>query len=43
MWVGSAVRQLWQYASAKLGPDADFTRIVECVEDWAGVEVGGNR
>jgi len=43
MWVGSAVRQLWQYASAKLGPDADFTRIVECIEDWAGVEVGGNR
>ena len=43
MWVGSAVRQLWQYASGKLGPDADFTRIVECIEDWAGVEVGGNR
>jgi hypothetical protein len=43
MWVGSAVRQLWQYANGKLGPDADFTRIVECIEDWAGVEVGGNR
>jgi 3-hydroxyisobutyrate dehydrogenase-like beta-hydroxyacid dehydrogenase len=43
MWVGSAVRQLWQYANARLGPDADFTRIVQCLEDWAGVEVGGNR
>jgi len=43
MWVGSAVRQLWQYANGKLGPDADFTRIVECIEDWAGIEVGGNR
>ncbi|HUZ75568.1 MAG TPA: NAD(P)-dependent oxidoreductase [Stellaceae bacterium] len=43
MWVGSAVRQLWQYANAKLGPDSDFTQIVQCLEDWAGVEVGGNR
>ena len=43
MWVGSAVRQLWQYANGKLGPDSDFTRIVECIEDWAGIEVGGNR
>ncbi len=42
MWVGSAVRQLWQYASARLGADADFTRIVECIEEWAGAEVGGN-
>ncbi len=43
MWVGSAVRQLWQYANARLGPDSDFTQIVQCLEDWAGVEVGGNR
>ena len=43
MWVGSAVRQLWQYANAELGPDSDFTEIVKCIEEWAGVEVGGNR
>jgi 3-hydroxyisobutyrate dehydrogenase-like beta-hydroxyacid dehydrogenase len=43
MWVGSAVRQLWQYANAELGPDSDFTEIVKCIEAWAGIEVGGNR
>jgi 3-hydroxyisobutyrate dehydrogenase-like beta-hydroxyacid dehydrogenase len=43
MWVGSAVRQLWQYASQSLGPDSDITEIVKCIEDWAGVEVGGNQ
>ncbi|HUB94695.1 MAG TPA: NAD-binding protein, partial [Stellaceae bacterium] len=43
MWVGSAVRQLWQYASQSLGPGADITEIVKCIEDWAGTEVGGNR
>jgi 3-hydroxyisobutyrate dehydrogenase-like beta-hydroxyacid dehydrogenase len=43
MWVGSAVRQLWQYAANELGPDSDFTQIVQCIEKWAGVEVGGNR
>jgi 3-hydroxyisobutyrate dehydrogenase-like beta-hydroxyacid dehydrogenase len=43
MWVGNAVRQLWLYASQKLGPDADITELVKCIEDWAGVEVGGNK
>lgn len=43
MWVGSAVRQLWQYASQHLGPDSDFTEIAKCIEEWAGTEVGGNR
>jgi 3-hydroxyisobutyrate dehydrogenase-like beta-hydroxyacid dehydrogenase len=43
MWVGSAVRQLWLYASANLGPQSDFTEIVKCIEQWAGVEVGGNK
>jgi 3-hydroxyisobutyrate dehydrogenase-like beta-hydroxyacid dehydrogenase len=42
MWVGNAVKQLWLYASQRLGPDADITEIVKCIEDWAGVEVGGN-
>jgi len=39
MWVAAAVRQVWQFANAQLGPDTDFTRIVQCMEGWAGVEV----
>jgi 3-hydroxyisobutyrate dehydrogenase-like beta-hydroxyacid dehydrogenase len=43
MWVGNAVRQLWQYANQHLGPESDFTEITKCIEEWAGIEVGGNR
>ena len=39
MWVGSAVRQLWQFANAANGPASDFTNIIRCIEEWAGVEV----
>ena len=39
MWVGSMVRQLFQLANTQQGADADFTTIVKCVEQWAGVEV----
>lgn len=39
MWVGSAVRQLWQFANAQNGPASDFTTIIRCIEEWAGVEV----
>ncbi len=39
MLVASAVRQLWFLAYSQIGPDADFTTIVQCVERWAGVEV----
>jgi 3-hydroxyisobutyrate dehydrogenase-like beta-hydroxyacid dehydrogenase len=39
MWVGSAVRTLWQLANSERGPQSDFTEIVRCVEEWAGVEV----
>jgi len=39
MWVGSAVRQLWQVANSELGPTSDFTAIVKIIEEWAGVEV----
>lgn len=38
-WVAGAVRQLWQYAEMQGGADADFTRIVTHIEQWAGVEV----
>ena len=43
MWLGSAVRQLWQFANAELGPRSDFTEIVKLVEQWAGVEVKDRR
>ncbi len=39
----SAVRQLWQLAATQIGPDQDFTTIVQCVEKWAGVEVKAKR
>jgi len=39
MWVGSAVRQLWQFANNALGPSSDITQIIQCIEEWAGVEV----
>jgi 3-hydroxyisobutyrate dehydrogenase-like beta-hydroxyacid dehydrogenase len=41
MMVGNAVRQLLAVAKASQGPDADITRIVCPVEQWAGVEVKG--
>jgi 3-hydroxyisobutyrate dehydrogenase-like beta-hydroxyacid dehydrogenase len=39
MWVGSMVRQMFQLATTQQGANADFTTIVKCVEEWAGVEV----
>ena len=39
MWVGNAVKQLWQLANSQIGPNSDFTQIVEVPERWAGVEV----
>ena len=39
--VASAVQKLWQIACSEIGPDADFTTIVQCVENRAGVEVKG--
>jgi 3-hydroxyisobutyrate dehydrogenase-like beta-hydroxyacid dehydrogenase len=41
MWVASAVRQLWFLTYSQIGPEKDFTTIVQCVEKWAGVEVKG--
>jgi len=41
MFVGNAVRQLLAVTKAVQGPDSDFTSIVKCVEEWAGVEVKG--
>jgi 3-hydroxyisobutyrate dehydrogenase-like beta-hydroxyacid dehydrogenase len=39
MWVGNAVRMMWQLANSELGPQSDFTEIVRLLENWAGVEV----
>jgi 3-hydroxyisobutyrate dehydrogenase-like beta-hydroxyacid dehydrogenase len=39
MWVGSAVRQIWNYSVHQKGADTDFTTIAQCVEEWAGVEI----
>jgi len=41
MWVGAAVRQLWAYSNNHMGADADFTTVIKCIEEWAGVEVRG--
>jgi 3-hydroxyisobutyrate dehydrogenase-like beta-hydroxyacid dehydrogenase len=41
MWVGAAVRQLWAYSANHMGPDTDFTTVIKCIEEWAGVEVRG--
>jgi 3-hydroxyisobutyrate dehydrogenase-like beta-hydroxyacid dehydrogenase len=39
MWVGGAVKMLWQLANSERGSQSDFTEIVKVIEDWAGVEV----
>jgi 3-hydroxyisobutyrate dehydrogenase-like beta-hydroxyacid dehydrogenase len=39
MWVGGAVRMMWQLANSELGSQSDFTEIVKLIEEWAGVEV----
>ena len=39
MWVASAVGQLWFLTYSQIGPQKDFTTIVQCIEQWAGVEV----
>jgi 2-hydroxy-3-oxopropionate reductase len=41
MWVGGAVRSLWQYAYAQGGGPKDMTELVRYVEGWAGAEVRG--
>ncbi len=43
VWIGSIVRQVWQHVVSQVGPDADFTRVVQPYEQWAGVEVRAKR
>jgi 3-hydroxyisobutyrate dehydrogenase-like beta-hydroxyacid dehydrogenase len=40
MFVGPAVRAIWQLAKDELGPESDYTEIIRCLERRAGVEVG---
>jgi 3-hydroxyisobutyrate dehydrogenase-like beta-hydroxyacid dehydrogenase len=39
MWVGGAVRNMFQITIAQCGAEQDFTTVVKPVEQWAGVEV----
>ena len=41
MWVGSAVRQMFQLSATENGADKDLTTLIKCIERWAGVEVRG--
>jgi 3-hydroxyisobutyrate dehydrogenase-like beta-hydroxyacid dehydrogenase len=43
MWVGTAVKQLYQLCNTIYGPQSDFTEIVKVPETWAGVEVGSKK
>jgi 2-hydroxy-3-oxopropionate reductase len=39
MWVGSSIKQYWNFVISQGGGDEDFTHIVKYIEQWAGVEV----
>ena len=41
MWIGSAVKQMWNYGLGQGGPDQDFTALITHIEKWSGVTVGG--
>ena len=41
MLVGSAARQLWQFAYAQGGGKRDMTALITYIEPWAGVQVRG--
>lgn len=43
MFVGAAVRSMWELTNGQLGGDKDLTTIFQIVEKWAGVEVGGKK
>lgn len=39
MWLGSAARQLWQFAYSQGGAKRDMTSLITYIESWAGVQV----
>jgi hypothetical protein len=34
---------MWLHTVTEFGEGSDFTNIVRCVEQWAGVQVGDNK
>src|SRR4030095_2490693 len=42
MWVNSAVVQLWFQAVTEGRGEDDYTTLIQMIEEWAGVTVGGN-
>jgi 3-hydroxyisobutyrate dehydrogenase-like beta-hydroxyacid dehydrogenase len=43
MFVGAAVRSIWELTNTQFGGDKDLTTIFQLVEKWAGVEVRGKK
>ncbi len=39
MFVGGAVRSLWDLTNSQLGGDKDLTTIFQLIEKWAGIEI----
>jgi 3-hydroxyisobutyrate dehydrogenase-like beta-hydroxyacid dehydrogenase len=42
MWLGSNVVQMWFHAMTEGRGEDDFTTLIQMIEKWAGVVVGGN-
>ena len=42
MWLGSNVVQMWFHAMTQGRGDDDYTSLIQMIEEWAGVVVGGN-
>jgi 3-hydroxyisobutyrate dehydrogenase-like beta-hydroxyacid dehydrogenase len=42
MWVGTNVVHLWFHAMTQGRGDDDYTTLLQMIEEWAGVTVGGN-
>jgi 3-hydroxyisobutyrate dehydrogenase-like beta-hydroxyacid dehydrogenase len=43
MWIGQAVKQVWQYGLAHGSQEQDFTEIIRHMEAWSNVTVGGKK
>ena len=41
MWVGASVVQLWFHAMTQGRANDDYTTLIDMIEEWAGVTVGG--
>ena len=42
MWLGANVVEMWHMGMAEGRGDDDFTSLIQMIEKWAGVVVGGN-